>query len=85
MVKISTIFVLGIFVVIIPFTGFPNDSAFPLKNILYIICGLLITILSLLIRRELLEVIKSLHNEVIVTDSFAESNLKQQEEKEESK
>lgn len=61
MIKISTIFALGIFIALLPFSGFPNDSAFPVKNILYIISGLLVTTLSVLIRKELEEVIKHLY------------------------
>ena len=81
MVKISSIFALGIFVALIPFLGFPNDSAFPVKNILYIFSGLSITILSILIRRELEEVIRHLHTDIIKTDTYSESNPKPQEEK----
>jgi sulfite exporter TauE/SafE len=73
MIKISTISALGIIVALIPFSGFPNDNALPVKNILYIVCGLLITVLAVLIRRELEEVVKHLHNEVIKTDTFTES------------
>ncbi|MFH0755552.1 MAG: hypothetical protein V1910_02705 [bacterium] len=61
MIKISTIFILGIFTTLIPFLGFPNDNAFPVKNILCIISGLSITILSILIRKELEEVTKHLY------------------------
>jgi hypothetical protein len=87
MVKISTIFGLGIFIAIIPFTGFPNDSGFPMKNFLYVVCGLTITALSVLIRRELEEVVKHLytHNDVIKTDTFSESNPKPEEKTEETK
>jgi hypothetical protein len=81
MVKISTIFALGIFIAFIPFSGFPNDSAFPVKNILYVVCGLLVAILSLMIRKELEEVVKHLHSDVIKTDTFSESNPKQEPEK----
>ena len=80
MVKISTIFGLGIFIAIIPFTGFPNDSSFPMKNILYIICGLTITILSVLIRKELEAVVRHLYTtDVVKTDTFSESVPKQGE------
>ena len=78
MVKISTIFALGIFIALIPFTGFPNDSAFPVKNILYIVSGLFIAILSIMIRKELEEVVRHLHSDVIKTDTFSESNPKEQ-------
>ena len=73
MIKISTIFALGIFIALIPFSGFPNDSTFPVKNILYIISGISVTVLSFLIRKELEEVIKHLHTEVVKTDSFFQS------------
>lgn len=73
MIKISTIFALGIFIAFIPFSGFPNDSVFPVKNILYIVCGLSVTILSIIIRKELEEVVRQLHTEVLKTDSFTES------------
>ena len=73
MIKISTIFALGVFIAFIPFSGFPNDAAFPVKNILYIVSGLSVTVLSFLIRQELEEVVKNLHNEGIKTDIFSES------------
>jgi len=85
MIKISTIFALGIFIAIIPFTGLPNDAAFPLKNILYIVCGLAVTILSIIIRKELEEVVRHLHTEVVKTDSFSENAPKPIEQKEEIK
>ncbi len=85
MVKISTIFALGIFIAIIPFTGFPNDSAFPVKNVLYIICGLAVTILSVLIRKELEEVVKHLYSDEVKTDTFSDSSPKQPEKDEEAK
>jgi hypothetical protein len=82
MIKISTIFGLGIFIAIIPFTGLPNDSTFPLKNILYIVCGLLVTILSVLIRKELEEVVKHLYSDHVKTDTFSDSGPKQSEKTE---
>ena len=81
MIKISTIFALGIFIAIIPFTGFP----FSVKNILYIISGLLVTVLSLLIRKELEEVIKHSYTDVVKTETFSESNPKAPEVFEEVK
>ncbi|MFA6430428.1 MAG: hypothetical protein WC229_01890 [Candidatus Paceibacterota bacterium] len=70
MVKISSIFVLGILVMLMPFSGFP----FGWKDAIYKICGLAIIVLSLLIRKELHEVLRSLHNnEVIKADTFTES------------
>jgi len=83
MIKISTIFALGIFIALLPFTGFPNDSAFPVKNILYIVSGLLVTILSILIRKELEEVIRHSYTDIVKTDTFSENNPKQQEKIEE--
>jgi hypothetical protein len=88
MIKISTIFALGIFIAVIPFTGLPNDAAFPVKNILYIVCGLTVTILSLIIRKELEEVVRHLHTETIKTETFSESAPKVEsttEQKEEIK
>jgi hypothetical protein len=80
MVKISTIFALGIFIALIPFLGFPNNSTLPVKNILYIVCGISVTILAILIRRELEQVIKHLHTDVVKTDTFTENNPNQSEE-----
>ncbi len=73
MVKISTIFALGIFIALIPFSGFPNDSTFPVKNILYILSGLSVTVLSVLIRRELESVIKHLYSDGIKNETFSEN------------
>jgi hypothetical protein len=78
MVKISTIFSLGIFIAVIPFTGFP----FSVKNFLYIISGLLVTVLSLLIRKELEEVVKHSYTEIVKTDTFSENNPKKHTETE---
>ena len=80
MVKISTVIALGVFIAIIPFTGFPNDSALPIKNILYIFCGLLIAVLSVMIRKELEEVVKHLHTHAEKIDTFTDSNPNQSEE-----
>ena len=85
MIKISTIFALGIFIAVIPFTGFPNDSVLPLKNILYILSGLSVTVLSFMIRKELEDVVRHLHTEVVKTDTFSENGPKQSENIEESK
>lgn len=73
MVKISTIFALGIFIALIPFSGFPNEAAFPVKNILYILSGLSVTVLSVLIRKELESVIKHLYSDGIKSDTYSES------------
>lgn len=72
MIKISTIFVLGIFIALVQFLGFPLAW----KNFLYIVSGLLITTLSILIRKELNEVLKHLHSDVLTTNTFAESTPK---------
>ena len=85
MIKISTIFALGIFIALVPFLGFPNDSTFPLKNILIIISGLLVATLSVMIRKELESVIRHLYSDGVKNDTFSESNPKQQEKFEESK
>jgi hypothetical protein len=74
MVKISSIFALGIFIALIPFMGFPNDAAFPVRNILYVVSGALVAVLSVLIRKDLEEVIKHSHSDFVKTDTFAENN-----------
>jgi len=76
MIKISTIFALGIFIALIPFSGFPNDSAFPVKNILYMVCGLLVTILAFFIRKDLEEVIKHFYGDEVKNDTFSEGGPK---------
>ncbi len=58
MVKISTIFALGILTAIVQYTGFPKSF----KDFLYIVFGLAIAVLSYLIRRELMEVVKKMHD-----------------------
>ncbi len=58
MVKISTIFALGVLTALVQFSGFPKSF----KDFLYIVFGLAIAILSYLIRKELLEVLKHLHD-----------------------
>ncbi len=70
MIKISTIFVLGILVVLVQYTGFPLDW----KNFLYIIFGLSITVLSFLIRKELDKVVKHLHTEPVKSESYSENS-----------
>lgn len=75
MIKISTIFALGIFVSVIQFLGLPLDW----KNNLYLISGVCIVALSILIRKELNIVLKRLHDDIIQTDTFAESDIKQSE------
>ncbi len=58
MVKISTIFALGILTALVQFTGFPKSF----KDFLYVVFGIAIAILSYLIRKELLEVVRHLHD-----------------------
>lgn len=71
MVKISSIFVLGILVAITPFSGF---SLF-WKEFIYISCGLFIVGLSILIRKELHEVLRSLHSDNgVKNNTFSESS-----------
>lgn len=70
MVKISSIFVLGVVVALIPFSGFPIFW----KELIYIVCGLAVATLSLLIRRELHEVLRSLHRDDVKTDTFSENS-----------
>lgn len=74
MVKISTIFGLGILVVITQFSGLPIGG----KDFIYIASGILIAILATLIRRELLSVLKQMHTEPVNTETFAESKPAQQ-------
>ncbi|MFH1454847.1 MAG: hypothetical protein ABIF22_00770 [bacterium] len=80
MIKISTITGLGVLVAVVGmgFLGFPIEW----KNFIYVVSGILIAVLSVLIRNELVEVIKHLHTEVIKTDTFSESNPKNQEKDE---
>ena len=75
MIKISTITGLGVLIAITGtgLLGFPIEW----KNFIYIVSGILIVVLSTLIRKELFEVIKHLHTEVIKTDIFSESGPKQ--------
>jgi hypothetical protein len=74
MVKISTIFALGILVILVPFSGFPIGW----KNFLYVLSGAIIVLFSILIRRELHEVLRQLHGDGITTDTFSESAPKQE-------
>jgi|688.fasta_scaffold1163078_2 hypothetical protein len=71
MIKISTIFVFGILVALVPYSGFPSST----KTFLYVFFGVLIAILSLLIRRELHEVLRVLHGEE-KNDTFSQSEPK---------
>lgn len=71
MIKISTISVFGILIALVPYTGFPSET----KTFLYVFFGLLITILSLIIRKELHEVVRMLHSEE-KNDTFSQSEPK---------
>jgi len=76
MVKISSISVLGFLLMIIPFTAFPQNFT----NFLYITLGAIILILSLLIRRELHNVLRILHGESTTkSNTFSESNPQQEQ------
>jgi len=75
MVKISSISVLGFFLMIIPFAGFFQSW----KDFLYIAIGATILILSLLIRKELHNVLRILHGDTTTkTSTFSESNPQQE-------
>jgi hypothetical protein len=75
MIKISTIFGLGVLIFFTPFLGLPMGG----KNFIYIVSGLLIVILSVLIRRELHEVLRKMHTENVSTETFSESKPQQTE------
>jgi len=77
MVKISTIFGLGILVVFTQFLGFPASW----KDFIYIVSGLFIAVLSVLIRRELLDVLRRMHAEPVSAETFAESKPAETETK----
>ena len=71
MVKISSIFVLGFLTALVPFSGFPIAW----KNSFYILFGLAVAVLSVLIRRELHEVLRRLHdNQEIKNDTFSQNS-----------
>jgi hypothetical protein len=71
MIKISSIFVLGLLVALTPYSGFPIEW----KNFFYIVFGLAIVIFSILIRRELHEVLRQLHNDSeIKNDTFSQNS-----------
>jgi VIT1/CCC1 family predicted Fe2+/Mn2+ transporter len=70
MIKISSIFILGIVIALIPFSGFPKST----KDLIYIIAGLAVAALSYLIRRELHEVLRSLHNSDLKNDTFTQNS-----------
>lgn len=71
MSKHFTVFLLGIFVAILPTTGFPDGW----KTLFYILAGVSVSIISLLIRKE----VNSLHGilkgkDHTITDSFVQSS-----------
>lgn len=68
MIKISSIFALGIVVALTPFSGFPMSW----KDFIYVVSGAGIVVLSVLIRRELHEVLKRLGSEPARADTFAD-------------
>ncbi|MFA6797439.1 MAG: hypothetical protein WCR40_01920 [Candidatus Paceibacterota bacterium] len=76
MVKISSIFALGVLVTIMQFLGFSAD----IKNYFYLLAGLSVTVISILIRGELHEVLRHLHGVEIKTDTFSQSSPQQKEE-----
>ena len=76
MVKISSISVLGFLLILVPFSGFPLAY----KEFIYIVFGAIILTLSLIIRRELHEVLRNLHRDVdIKNDTFSENNPQQEQ------
>lgn len=71
MSKISLIFSLGILVVVIPWTGFLNNW----KTIFYTIIGVSISMIVLLLRKEIDSLRRALRSrEHIVTDSFVQNS-----------
>ena len=76
MVKISTIFILGIVIALAQFLGLPMSW----KNLIYGISGVLIAVLSFLIRKELHEVLRQLHSDEVKTNTFSENSPRQEKE-----
>ncbi|MFA5934685.1 MAG: hypothetical protein WC827_02255 [Candidatus Paceibacterota bacterium] len=76
MVKISSIFALGVAITVMQFLGFSSA----VKNYFYFLAGLAIVVLSILIRGELHEVLRHLHGVEIKTDTFSQSAPQQKEE-----
>ncbi len=76
MVKISTIFGLGVLVTVMQFFGFSSD----VKNYFYFLAGITVVVLSVLIRNELHEVLRHLHGIEIKTDTFSQSAPQKTEE-----
>ena len=69
MVKISSIFALGVLISVMQFLGFSSD----IKNSFYFLSGITIIVLSVLIRGELHEVLRHLHGVEIKTNTFSQS------------
>ena len=63
-------------IALIPFSGFPVYW----KEVAYIAAGLAVSILSYLIRRELHEVLRSLHSDKVKNDTFSENSLEKKSE-----
>lgn len=76
MVKISTIFGLGVLIAVMQFLGFSSG----IKNYFYFLAGLTVVVLSVLIRNELHEVLRHLHGIEIKTDTFSQSAPQEKEE-----
>ena len=76
MIKISTITGLGVLVAVLGtgFLGFPIEW----KNFLYIVSGILIVVLSVLIRKELEKVLRHIYLGEVKNEIFSESGPKQQ-------
>lgn len=71
MSKHFIVFLLGIFVVILPMTGFPTGW----KTLFYILAGVSVSIISLLIRKEINSLYSILKGKGhTVTDSFVQSS-----------
>ena len=69
MVKISTIFALGVLIAVMQFFGFFSE----IKNYFYFLAGVAVAVLSILIRGELHEVLRHLHGVEIKTNTFSQS------------
>ncbi|MEI8339505.1 MAG: hypothetical protein WCF94_02460 [bacterium] len=74
--KFYTIFISGILVVIMPFSGLPMQT----KNTLFVICGLLIVSLAYLWRRESLVLHHTIMSDnAVVTEMYVENMTKKSE------
>ncbi len=71
MSKISLIFLFGIIVAILPFTGFPTSW----KTLFYVMIGLLVSVAASLLRKEINSLRQSLKGrEHTITDSFVQNS-----------